>query len=118
MPNKYEWKCEEALVSGLWKFNSNVSLQELETVALEWKERDYHGWQELYIRGVGPNHALGIGFRYQLSGINDPDWFPHRSPEQAQKDFFHKMTDQLKRRFGNDFIGWDVSRPTRMLAVT
>jgi hypothetical protein len=117
MPNKYEWKCEEALVSGLWKFNSNVSLQELETVALEWKERDYHGWQELYIRGVGPNN--GIGFRYRLSGIYDPDCGSiRRSPEQVQKDFFHKMTDQLKRRFGNDFIGGDVSHPTRMLVVT
>lgn len=118
MTCSYDWKCDETVVSGLWKFNSGVSLEELKALAEEWKRHKCNNWLELYIRGVGKDGALGIGFRYMLEGVYDPDTAQmRRTPQQAKAEFFNKMTDQLKRQFGNNFVGWDISIPTWVLVV-
>jgi hypothetical protein len=115
----YTWEAEETVVSGLWKFSATVKLTDLQAVAMEWKKSDHQGWEELYIRGVGKSGALGIGFRYRLGGVYDPSRQSAilNPPEKVQSAFFHRVTDQLKRRFGNDFVGWDISGPTWTLKV-
>jgi hypothetical protein len=72
------------------------------------------GYQQLYIRGIDKNGALGIGFRYHLSGIHNPV----KTPQKAYEEFLHRETDKLKRHFGNDFVEWDLSQPTWTLVVT
>ena len=111
----YKWDCESAVISGLWKFDSTVTLEELQEFAIGLKVQSSpcSGYEELYIRGVGKNGALGIGFRYRLSGLLNPDTLAVvKTPQKGKEEFFHKYTDQLKKRFGNQFVGWDLSNPT------
>ncbi len=105
------WHEDSELISGLWKFRSGVGLIALQQMALEWKHRDPDYWERLYIRGAGRDGALGIGFEYRLSYSD----LNHRDRKVAATLFFNEVTDELKRRFGNDFHGYDYSYPTWVL---
>ncbi|MDB5225754.1 MAG: hypothetical protein JWL87_706 [Candidatus Adlerbacteria bacterium] len=85
------------IVAGIWKFNMDkVSSEELLELALEWRSRA-HGvrYEGLSVRQCS-DKQWGIGFQVALCSKTSPQ-------------FFHAMTDQLKRKFGNDFVGWDYS---------
>lgn len=111
VPNTDEWKCDDTIVSGLWKFSSIVTLEQLQEVVAEWRRAGQHDmWEEFYIRGVDRNGALGIGFRYRLCSAVDGMLLTPKKLDQMKSMFFHRITDQLKRRFGNDLVGWDISR--------
>lgn len=57
----------------------------------------------LYARQVSKNQH-GIGFKYRAYEGLDSE-----NQKQAYDDYFEKMTDRLKKEFGNDSAGWDIS---------
>jgi hypothetical protein len=111
---EFEWKFEPTIVTGIWKFAPGVPLEDLQSCVLEWKRREPDALSELYIRGVGKDGARGIGFRYQLQGVNDLD--TQEVLQKVRSAFFHKMKDKLGSRFGDRLVGWDFSSPTWTLA--
>lgn len=91
------------VASGLWKFTTDVDgISDLIGVAQHWLEEEPDNWLRLYVRKCSKDQ-YGIGFEYKLAG---PDY------SAGFRRFFHKITDQLKRKFGNNFIGWDVAPQT------
>ena len=94
----------ENLISGIWKFGPNIPVKTLVTIAKEWAATDYqHRYLDLHVRACSSKGQYGIGFKYLLQ------------ESETQKDFFHRITDKLKRAYGNDFIGWDLSGPTILI---
>lgn len=77
------------VVSGIWKFQ-NAKLDEILKLAGELKDGpDGENYLNLHVRS-GPKGEFRIGFMYKFEE-NEKDHDP----------FFYKMTDRLKRRFGN-----------------
>lgn len=96
------------VVTGLWKFNQGIEIvNQLVALAREWSSGpDSAKYLTLYVRRCSKDQ-YGIGFSYDYASD------PHPTGEEtSHKWFFRRMTDQLKRRFGNDFVGWDLSSPT------
>jgi len=88
------------VVSGIWKFK-NHKASELAILAASWKEAEPDKYLDLHVRRCSKDQ-IGISFQYQC-GCSGHD------------EFFNKITDQLKRDFGNDFVGWDIAYPVLML---
>lgn len=98
------------IISGMWKFKDSVQLERLAAVARSWsKGKDGANYSDIHIRKCSKDQ-YGIGFKYSVAHLmtTNEGW----EWEHEYKRFFHKMTDQLKRMFGNDFVGWDVSSST------
>lgn len=92
-------KKENSLITGIWKFSDSVSKKELTEIAEEWaKEENYIN---LYIRKVSKDQH-GIGFSYKRN----------EDSKESYDKFFNEITDMLKRRFGNDLVGWDLASNT------
>jgi hypothetical protein len=89
------------VVTGIWKFGPDVSPMSVGMFATEWLTEEDPNLLQLYCRKCSRDQ-YGIGFMYRFEG-------------DSYKPFFHRMTDKLKRRFGNGFVGWDVSVPTWIL---
>jgi hypothetical protein len=70
-------------------------------LAQKWKTEEPKKYLGLHVRKCSKNQ-YGISFLYVAEGF-------------AQKKFFHKITDQLKRQFGNDFVGYDISEHVWMV---
>ncbi len=85
------WACGE------FKFR-NQSQQALLTVAREWLQDESETWTDLWLRETIRGH-FSICFMYNL-GSDEKEVFDK---------FVYKMTDQLKREFGNDLVAWDIS---------
>ena len=86
------------IVTGMWKFGPEVSPMSIGGFATEWMQKEGTNLLQLYCRKCSKDqNALGFMYRFE---------------EDDYRPFFHRMTDQLKRRFGNGFVGWDVSSPT------
>ena len=86
---------EKSLFIGIWKFHERVGNKDLLEVANEWA--DDEKYEQLYIRRVSKDQ-LGIGFSYASDGS-----------KEAYDEYFNSTTDWLKRKFGNDLVGWDIS---------
>lgn len=87
------------LASGLWKFSSEVKLNDLVALATEWKNGpEGQRYGRLYVRGVSQD-GLGIGFEYEFEGKN-------------HKRYFYKTAHELTEKFGDNFVGYDISSPT------
>lgn len=90
---------------------TGASLQDVLTLLEEWvNASDGHRFRYLAARLIRvaageehENYVVGIDFLYALPG--------EKSPELEHKDFFHKRSDQLRRRYGNGLIRWDISNP-------
>lgn len=92
---------KRSLIMGLWKFHERVGNKDLLEVANEWsKDSNY---VQLYIRQVGKDQ-LGIGFTYISDGT-----------KEGSERFFLEVSDQLKRKFGNDYVGWDISTTDQLI---
>ncbi len=88
----------EQFIAGIWKFKDEVPMSELEAVAKEWAADPK--FTSLFIRKVSKDQ-YGICFMYDDRGSEDN--------ESTYDAFFDSTTDQLKKKFGNSFCGWDVS---------
>lgn len=89
-------------IVGIWKFSNKITPEKLVEVAEQWAKEDQR-YEHLYVRQVSKNQH-GIGFEYRAYEGKDP-----KEDEQAYDDYFENMTDKLKREFGNDLAGWDIS---------
>lgn len=88
-------------VMGMWKFGDRISTEQLEEVAQKWAAEDPN-YLQLYIRKCSKDQNA-IGFTYKLK---------EEVPGPGQHDeYHHQTTDFLKRKFGNDLVGWDLSSP-------
>lgn len=115
-PETLQW------IVGLWKFRDSVTWVALEGVAydlmlreqMEKEEKTRGTYHDLYIRKVSKNQ-VGLGFVYEPSEkeVNDLDGM-----ENVQKAHLEEMSDMLKRKFGNDFVGWDIASPVRIIKRT
>ena len=89
-------------ITGMWKFSDRVPQDTLEEVAKKWAAEDPK-YLQLYIRKCSKDQ-YGIGFTYDNSD---------KEPEGGQnKEYMDPVMDALKRQFGNDLVGWDISSPT------
>ncbi|MCR4279472.1 MAG: hypothetical protein NUV78_01905 [Candidatus Zambryskibacteria bacterium] len=87
----------ENLVNGQLKFSKEYfTPQSLAELAAELKEEAGGKVKFLAVRSCSKND-LAIVFAYQMD-----------EGETLQK-FVYKVTDKLKRRFGNALTGWDIS---------
>ena len=92
----------KALMSGVWKFSEAISAEELCRLAEEWKAGpDGEKYLDLHVRKCSKDR-WGIGFKFLRTDDS----------KKTHDAFFYKMTDKLKRCYGNDFVGWDVSSLT------
>ncbi len=89
---------------GLWKFSDRISVEQLEEVAKKWAENSKY--LQVYIRQCSKDQ-YGIGFTYDNSD---------KTPGEGQnKEYMDPVMDALKRQFGNDLVGWDISSPVWLI---
>lgn len=92
---------KNSLVIGLWKFEDKVGFNTLAELADEWaKDEKYI---HLYLRGASKTQ-IAIGFTYDAGGT-----------KEGQDKYFDETSDHLKRKFGNDLVGWDMSSSNRLI---
>ena len=89
-------------IIGIWKFSSKITPEALKEVAEKWAREDSK-YEHLYVRQTSKDQH-GIGFEYKAYEGEDAD-----AQKQAYDDYFEQMTDRLKKEFGNDLAGWDIS---------
>jgi hypothetical protein len=91
----------KSLIMGLWKFNDRVGEKDLLEVTKEWaNDAKYF---QLYIRKVSKDQN-GIGFAYVSDGT-----------KEAHDNYFNSTSDGLKRKFGNDLVGWDIASTATLI---
>lgn len=90
---------EKKWIMGLWKFSQKIPTKDLGEIAQKWAAEDQN-YLQLYIRQVSKDQ-MGIGFTYQLPVGEDT--------KLGHDRYFDATTDFLKRTFGNDLVGWDIS---------
>jgi hypothetical protein len=108
-------KCQEMRDATGGNFRvAGASLQEVLVLLEEWcKASDGHRFHYLAARLIkapgedGENSLVGIDFLYSLPG--------EKRFQIESKDFVHKRTDQLRRRFGNGLARWDITCPVTMV---
>ena len=113
MSEQFEITVRESVVSGIWKFKAfdpeadvpedeprGVELDDLAQVVEQWLREEGDKYLDLFIRKCSADQ-WGICFQYIFEG-------------SRHNRYFHKTSDKLKRLFGNDFVGWDLSSPTYM----
>ena len=83
---------------GLWKFHERVPEKDLLDTALELSQDK--NYLNLYIRKVSKDQNA-IGFTYDAKDREDN--------KQAFDDYQYETSEKLKRKFGNDLVGWDLS---------
>ena len=96
MPTKQPW------IMGLWKFRDRVSIDELTDYAEKLAEDPRY--TQLYVRQTSKDQ-YGIGFTYVLSEEEAA-----RGPG-IEQEYYERVSDTLRRAFGNDLAGWDISTP-------
>lgn len=90
-------KLENNLAIGIWKF-IEVEPAILVQLAEEWRDGpEGERYEALYVRKASRTQ-WGLGFSYRL-----PEGERNHTP------YFERTSDGLKRRFGNQLAGWDVS---------
>ena len=92
---------KSSLILGLWKFHERVGEKDLLEVANGWAEDE--NYLQLYIRKVSKDQ-LGIGFAYKGDGT-----------KEVHDQYFNRTSDQLKRKFGNDLVGWDIASSSTLV---
>lgn len=90
------------VISGMWKFHQSVGVDALFELATEWFKAGSDNYLSLHVRPCSKDQ-IGIGFMCALK------------PDETMQTFKARITDQLKRRFGNDYVGWDIACPTYVI---
>ena len=84
-------------VMGYWKFREALPLDELVQLASEWAQDP--NYEELHIRKTSKDQ-IGLGLIYNN---------PKGTTKEAMDQYMEETSDMLRRRFGNDSLGWDFS---------
>ena len=94
------------LVTGELKFarDRSVTVEALEEIARAWDREEPERYLHLFIRQTRYKGVLAwaLGLMYRFEGA---DYLPYQA----------RITDQLKRSFGNDFLGYDLRSPTKIV---
>ena len=86
------------LAIGIWKFEDTVAREDLIKLAEEWRDGpEGVNYEILCIRKCSRNQ-FGLCFHYRL-----------HLHEENHTQYLRRTTDLLKRRFGNQLVGWDIS---------
>jgi len=87
-------------VAGEFKFSADVSERDLVEVVAQWKSQfKDRNEQFLYLAiRIINDGKRAISFLFQ-----------QKQEKEDHRAFFYKISDQLKRKFGNDFCGWSLS---------
>lgn len=95
-----ETSFENRLTNGMWKFSDRVGMQTLIGFAEFMRDNTIDGfrYQDIAIRQCSRNQ-IAIWFTY----IREIE------TRESHDSYFKQMTDRFKKRFGNDFVGWDIS---------
>lgn len=88
--------------TGLWKFDDTINESDLLTIAKEWSEDDK--FINLYIRKCSKDQN-GIGFTYRYAEKNGDS-------QEGFEVFTKSFKDQLYKKFGTGFVGWDLGSST------
>jgi len=89
------------IINGTWKFKPKITLGQLAQFAEELTKDELY--EKLYIRQTAKNPtAYGISFIYR-SNHSDKEW------KEVFDEYIHTTSDKIRRQFGNDLIGWDLS---------
>ncbi|MBP7928081.1 hypothetical protein KAZ57_02955 [Patescibacteria group bacterium] len=91
----------KSLIMGLWKFHERVGNKDLLEVANEWASDEKY--VQIYIRKVSKDQ-YGIGFAYESEGT-----------KESQGAYMDATSDTLKRKFGNDLVGWDIATTAQLV---
>ena len=91
---------------GLWRFRSSVDPQELCAVAKEWVT-DKNG--ETYMSGIDIRRSSRDEWVMQFGVDLSSESETNSEKQQKFEKFIYKTSDQLRRRFGNDLLGWDIT---------
>ena len=89
---------------GIWKFSDKIPMKDLIETAQKCADED-EKYLQLYIRKVSKNQ-YGIGFTYDIKG---------QDAKRAYDEYFYRVSDILKRTFGNDLVGWDIASDPRII---
>ena len=89
---------QEKIIMGLWKFHEKIPQKDLFETATELAKDDRY--ISLYIRQVSKDQ-YAIGFSYNVKDKEDQ--------KKAFDDYKYETSDKLRRKFGNDLVGWDLS---------
>lgn len=92
----------ENMFGGMWKFSSNVAYETVVEVAKEWAHLGDGLYQHVYVRGWGDNR-FAICFLLRTPG------------KPNMRHYIFTTSDELRRRFGNDLVGWDISHPVTLI---
>jgi hypothetical protein len=85
------------LIMGIWKFNDRIPREQLAELAQKWAAEDPN-YKQLYVRQTSKDQH-GIGFSYERAD----------DTKESYDEYFDRTSDTLKRQFGNDLVGWDLS---------
>ena len=110
--------CHENIASGIWKFRVGVMTSEDKLVCLarEWYRAEPDRYLDLHIRACSGSQ-IGIGFKIKYSANADGK-MGKATDSMSFERFFEQKTDELRRLFGNDFVGWDIGHPSRVICQT
>lgn len=86
------------IITGIWKFRNIVPVEALFKFAKKLEEDKRY--IQLYIRQTSKTQN-GICFMYNVEDKKDS--------EKNLKEYLEETSDKLKREFGNDLAGWDIS---------
>lgn len=100
MTQVVEEKRDETIISGIWKFRERIPIEVLHEVAHQFLAEEPNAYRSMQVRKCSKNQ-YGICFVYDC-GESAHD-------KSVYDRFFDRMTDRLKRQFGNDLVGWDVT---------
>ena len=87
---------KKTIFAGLWKFADRLPIEDIEKLAHEWAQDDRY--TQIYIRGAAKDQTA-IGVMYNAGETADS--------RIALEEYIHESSDALRRRFGNDLVGWD-----------
>ncbi len=94
------------LISGIWKFSRpKIALDVIVQLAQEFLDEEPDKYLGIHVRKCSQTQ-IGISFIYDMGENSDT---------KSYDEFFNSKTDKLKRRFGNDFVGWDTTRGVWLL---
>ena len=98
-------------IVGIWKFDDTVPMTELVNLANELSQ-DKHGiHRDFYIRKTSKNQ-IGLGFTYMPIPSSPSD---KTDTKKILDAYIYRVSDMLKRKFGNQAVRYDISSPVHIL---
>ncbi len=101
------------VAAGYFRFRGRISPERLTVYFQNIQEsRDYR-YEQMFIRKSGRDeNTLSFVCCYGPQG-----WPDEEARKAKYNEFYEFITDNLKRQFGNDFVGWDISGSIKVVPL-